>query len=124
MQIQARRLQFDSKTVSAFCIIHVHYTLYITVLRYEGIAAYFDADNLQVCGILLAPYLASFFTLIYQVTSFYALFLLDVSHKTISKEKLKEGVESSCCLLLVLNDEVTNTCNFYSLDLKLISPSY
>ena len=54
MQIQARRLQFASKTVSAFCIIHVHYTLYITVLRYEGIAAYFDADNLQVRGILLA----------------------------------------------------------------------
>ena len=40
-----------------------------------------------------------------------------ISTQTISKEKLKEGVESSCALLLVLNDEtLSSTWCQYEID--------
>ena len=77
------------------------------MLTWRGHRAYFDADNLSVRGVWQRQSFHRFNTLVFQ---------------TISKEKLKEGVESSCCLLLVLNDEVmkaykrTNLSYFFIVD--------
>ena len=69
------------------------------MLKWKGIGAYFDCDDLQVSWLCHAPLNVSY-NIVFQ--------------QTISQEELEEAITHSCCLLLVLNDETLSSkwCRF------------